>query len=191
MKNKKIIIIILIILLAIISTITIIFFPNKQNEEQAKKLLTDFVNLIQEKNYEAMYEKVSITDMSKEEFIARNKNIYEGIECNNIKIEITDVEKQENGYKILYNETMFTAGGEIQFDNEVTTQKSDKGYKLKWSSKFIFPQLSDNQKVRISTIKAKRGEILDRNNQKLASNGTILSCRNSSSESQEKIKSKI
>ncbi len=183
MKNKKLIIIILIILLAIISTITIIFFQNKQNEEQAKKLLTDFVNLIQEKNYEAMYEKVSITDMSKEEFIARNKNIYEGIECNNIKIEITDVEKQENGYKILYNETMFTAGGEIQFDNEVTTQKSDKEYKLKWSSNFIFPQLADNQKVRISTIKAKRGEILDRNNQKLASNGTILSCRNSSSES--------
>ena len=175
MKNKKLIIIILIILLIIISTITIIFFQNKQNEEQAKKLLTDFVNLIQEKNYDAMYEKVSNIDMSKEEFITRNKNIYEGIECNNIKIEITDLEKYEDGYKILYNETMFTAGGEIQFDNEVIAQKSDKDYKLKWSSNFIFPQLENNQKVRISTIKARRGDILDRNDVKLATDGTIIS----------------
>ena len=72
--------------------------------------------------------------------------------------------------------------GEVQFDNHVAVGKDGRQYKLNWSSSFIFPQLAENQKVRISTIKAKRGEIIDRNNVKLASNGTILSCRNSSSE---------
>ena len=65
--------------------------------------------------------------------------------------------------------------GEIQFDNHVEIEKEEEQYKLKWSSSFIFPQLADNQKVRISTIKAKRGDILDRNNVKLATDGTILS----------------
>lgn len=65
--------------------------------------------------------------------------------------------------------------GEVQFDNKATIQKENKEYKLKWSSSFIFPQLGESQKVRISTIKAKRGDILDRNNMKLATDGTILS----------------
>ena len=37
----------------------------------------------------------------------------------------------------------------------------------------IFPQLRSTDKVRVSTISAKRGEILDRNGEKLAQNGTI------------------
>ena len=39
----------------------------------------------------------------------------------------------------------------------------------------IFPELEETDKVRISSIKAKRGEILDRNGIKLAMNGQIAS----------------
>ena len=71
---------------------------------------------------------------------------------------------------------MFTAAGEVEFDNQTKLKKEGKEYKIQWSSSFIFPNLENNQKVRISTIKAKRGDILDRNNEKLATDGTILSC---------------
>ena len=174
MKNKKVLIgvISVLVILAIIVAIVLV---NKQNEEKIKQTLTDFIGLINEKNYEAMYEKVASMNMSKEDFITRNKNIYEGIDAANLKVEINNLEKKENDYKIDYHEVMFTSAGEIQFDNTVILEKENQEYKIKWDSSFIFPQLGDNQKVRISTIKAKRGDILDRNNQILATDGTVLS----------------
>ena len=39
----------------------------------------------------------------------------------------------------------------------------------------IFPEVRDTDKVRVSTIESERGEILDRNGNKLAENGTVSS----------------
>ena len=175
MKNKKLIIGIISVIVIIVLIAIIIFIGNKQNEKKAKETLTDFISLINEKNYASMYEKIVNSNMSQEDFITRNKNIYEGIESQDIKVEISKIEKQDNNYKIDYTETMFTKAGEVKFDNNVIVEKQNKEYKLNWDSSFIFPQLGESQKVRISTIKAKRGDILDRNNIKLATDGTILS----------------
>ena len=175
MKNKKVVIGLVVIILVMVATIAIWFVINKQTEEKVKQILTDFVGEINAKNYDAMYEKVVSMNMSKEDFVNRNKNIYEGIDSSDIKVEINEIEKQEEGYQASYHEKMYTAAGEVEFNNKVMIQKENGEYKLKWSSGFIFPQLGDNQKVRISTIKAKRGDILDRNDEKLATDGTILS----------------
>lgn len=172
MKHKKTTIaIIIVLLIAIITGITILV-SRKQKEEKAKQALQEFVGLINEKNYETMYEKVAIMNKSKEDFIKRNKNIYEGIESQDIRIEIQKIEKQEGDYQISYHQEMLTAAGEVEFDNFVTIQKDNK---IKWDSHFIFPQLEDNEKVRISTIKATRGQILDRNDTTLAMDGMVLS----------------
>lgn len=170
MKGKKIGISVILVLLVIIIISIGIFISNKQKEEKAKQTLQDFIGLINEKNYEAMYEKVVTINMSKEDFIKRNKNIYEGIESQDIEIEIQEIQKQKENYQIKYHQKMFTAAGKVEFDNIVTIEGDNR---IKWSSNFIFPQLEDNQKVRISTIKAKRGDILDRNNKKLATDGII------------------
>lgn len=176
MKNKKkviggIIIAILVIMIIIIS----IFIGNKQKEEKAIQTLIDFVGEINQKNYDAMYEKVVSMNMSQEDFITKNKNIYEGIDSSDIKVEINEVEKQGKNYQVRYQERMYTAAGEVEFSNTVMIEKEEGEFKLKWSPAFIFPQLGENQKVRISTIKAKRGNILDRNGEILATDGTILS----------------
>ncbi len=175
MKNKKVIIATIIIILVIGMIGVGIIITKKQSEEKAKQALTEFIGFLNDKNYEAMYEKVIPINMSKEDFINRNKNIYEGIDSSDIKIEIQKIEKQKGNYQIDYHEKMYTAGGEVDFNNTVIIEKENKEYKLKWSSSFIFPGLKENQKVRISTIKAKRGDILDRNDVKLATDGNILS----------------
>lgn len=166
--------VIALIVVAIIVVVSIVII-NKQKEEKAKQSIIDFVSLMNDKNYDEMYEKVVSINMSKEDFINRNKNIYEGIDSSDIKLEINKIEKVDSNYQINYHEKMFTAAGEVEFDNTAIVEEENGEYKLKWSSSFIFPQLGDNQKVRISTIKAKRGDILDRNNKKLATDGTILS----------------
>lgn len=166
---------IVIVVLIVIVMVATVWGINKQNEEKIKQTLLDFVGEINQKNYEAMYQKVTTINMSQEDFVTKNKNIYEGIDTSDIKIEISKIEKQEAEYQIHYHQKMYTAAGQVEFDNTVMVAKENQEYKLKWSPKFIFPQLGDNQKVRISTIKAKRGDILDRNDQKLATDGFILS----------------
>lgn len=175
MEKKKIIIISTTIILVILIAILTIFLINKQNEEKAKQALIDFVGLINEKDYEKMYEKTISMNMSKEDFIARNKNIYEGIDCADIKIGIQNIEKQDGKYEIQYTQQMYTSAGEINFTNTAHIERENKEYKVKWSSQMIFPQLGSTDKVRVSNLKAKRGDILDRNGNKLAQDGYIAS----------------
>lgn len=175
MKNKKIIIgIITIVLIIVIAIISFIIIKNNE-QKQVSNLLIEYFNLINDQNYDAMYEKVASMNLSKDDFLARNKNIYEGIDAKNIKIEIEQIEKNSNNYQVSYDEHMYTAAGEIKFSNTATIVKENNNFKIQWSSKMIFPELEETDKVRISSIKAKRGEILDRNGIKLAMNGQIAS----------------
>ena len=176
MKNKKVLIGVIIAIVVIVIAIiaTVIIMGNKEQEE-AKGLLNDYFGLINNKSYEELYSKVASMNMSEEDFVKRNQNIYEGIDASNIQIEISNVEKVDDGYNISYHEKMYTSAGEVEFNNTANVVKENKELKLKWSSSMIFPQLGDTDKVRVSTIKARRGSILDRNNVPLAEDGNIAS----------------
>lgn len=176
MKKKISIIFAILIIVAIAGTIIYV----KSKEEKPEEVVNQYISLINNQKYEEMYEK--ITDQSKQkisqsDFTKRNKNIYQGIDAYDIKIEIKGIEKdkEDKTTKVNYTETMSTSAGNITFDNTAKLKKEKKQYKIVWSSSQIFPQLRDNDKVRISTIKASRGEILDRNGNKLAENGKISS----------------
>jgi Cell division protein FtsI/penicillin-binding protein 2 len=147
-----------------------LFMYNRAHKPEYK--LTEYVNLINSKDYEKMYELIdddTKKKVNKEDFIARNKNIYEGIKVSNIKIEVKNVTNKTNEAVIDYDTTMNTLGGELKFSNSVTmTRELGKDYALKWNSKAIFPELNDTDKVRVKNLKAKRGDILDRNEVKLA-----------------------
>ena len=176
MKNKKILIGIIIVIAIIIIGIVATVLINKNNEqEEAKQLLNSYIELINNKNYEEMYQKVASMNMSQEDFITRNKNIYEGIDASNIKIEINNVEKEEGKYIINYYQKMYTSAGEVDFNNTANIVKENNELKIQWKSSLIFPQLSGEDKVRVSTLKAKRGSILDRNGVALAEDGDIAS----------------
>lgn len=173
MKSKNNIIISIVLVMILI--IGIIFFMNKNNNKP-QELLTTYISLISEKKYEEMYKLVSESiksEISQEEFIKRNKNIYEGIDAVNINIEIEEVTKEKGVTKISYNESMSTSAGDINFSNVAKIVKENKEYKIKWSSSMIFPELRNTDKVRVSTLKGKRGAILDRNDEPLAFNGNI------------------
>lgn len=173
MKNKKIIAIIILIILIILG---VILYLNTK-KEKPEEVLKTYISLINEQKYEEMYNLTSEktkSEISQEDFIKRNKNIYEGIDAVNIEIEILETEKEDKTIKVKYNQNMYTAAGKINFSNTAKIVKEKKQYKINWSTSMIFPELRKNDKVRISTIPAKRGEILDRNGNGLAINGTVL-----------------
>ena len=176
MKNKKIILIIAlaIIIIALIAVTTIIII--NQNATKPEDVFNSFIAKINDKNYEEMYNLISENSkeqISQEDFINRNKNIYEGIDAYDINTTISETTKENNIYKIDYKESMSTSAGTIEFTNTAKLVKENKEYKIQWSSSMIFPELRNTDKVRVSTISAQRGEILDRNGEKLAQNGSI------------------
>ena len=176
--NKKLIIGIIIVVISVIGVIA--FFMLNQTKTKPEEIWQNYISLINEQKYEEMYEMIteeSKTQISKEDFIKRNKNIYEGIDMVDMKSDITTVEKEEASIsKISYNLKMNTAAGEIEFSNVVRLSKNkEKGYLINWSSSLIFPQLNNTDKVRIRTISAERGSILDKNGKMLAGEGDVSS----------------
>ena len=91
--NKKIVIFVILI---IVILITAIVCWTLNSQEKPQDILDKYVSLLNEKNYEEMYQQISSESkakISQEDFITRNKNIYEGIDAIDIKNEIKEVTK--------------------------------------------------------------------------------------------------
>ena len=177
MKNKKIIIIVIsiILILAISVGIGITIYFNNKPKNKPEDVLQTFASYINDKKYEDMYSLLSSkskANISEEDFIKRNKNIYEGIEAENFSVDIQSTENENKLAKVTYKNSMDTMSGHVDFTNTVTLElNEEKEYKIDWTSNLIFPKLNTEDKVRVKTIEAKRGSILDRNGEYLATNG--------------------
>ena len=151
---------------------------SKKPAKNPEDTLKTYMSYINSKEYDKMYELISKESKEKNEkdtYLARNKNIYEGIGLKDLKINIVKTSDNNNKKEIIYHVSMETVAGEISFSNTSYFNFEDEEYKLIWSSKDIFPELKDNYKVRVETIDAERGKILDRN-------GNILAGRQTASE---------
>lgn len=137
----------------------------------------EYVELLKNKDYDKMYDLIDSTaqaKISREEFVLRNKNIYEGIEAEDIEVTIKSVSKDDNDTLINYNTKMNTIAGNLEFNNSVKiTSELGKGYTIKWTTKNIFPDLGENDKVRVKTLRGKRGNITDRNGELLATDSYL------------------
>lgn len=177
--KKKIVISIAVILVLILGVIVGITIVNK-NKVKPEDILEKYIEKTNEQNYKEMYQMLTEEakkQISEEDFIKRNENIYQGIEMSNMEIKITNIEKEKDATsKISYTEKINTAAGKIEFSNIVRLSKNkEKGYLINWNSSLIFPQLGTNDKVRIKTVSAKRGEITDKNGNILAGEGDVSS----------------
>ena len=173
-KKKKISFKAVFIFIAIISVIAVGIFIYT-NKTEASLALKEYFSLLNSKDYESMYDLV-ITEMPKEDFVARIKNIYEGIEATNISATIaTNSSNEENKdlVNITYTNSMDTMAGSTSFINNAKLKLVDGKYKIVWDSSIIFPDLKDNQKVRVSTIAYTRGSLYDRNGISIAKDGSI------------------
>ena len=173
----------IIIIISVIVCLSILavggFYIYSSNTTKPENILNEYISKINEAKYNEMYEMIS--DRSKgqiteEDFVKRNKNIYEGIDMSNLKIDIKNIEKESSKkYAITYITSMNVSGQNISFENRSNIIKEDNKLKIDWSSNMIFPNLNGTDKVKVSTSKAIRGKILDRNGKELATNGKISS----------------
>ena len=141
-----------------------------------EELLVEYMDHIPKQEYEEMYAMLHIEasgNISQEDFIKRNSAIYEGIEVQNMAVQIIAYDEEQ--MMVTYQTSFDTVAGTICFENEALFLKDEEGYKLVWDDSMIFPNLTSTDKVRVSTTQAERGEILDRNGRVLAGKGTASS----------------
>ncbi|KPI54703.1 Pbp [Clostridioides difficile] len=179
-KNKKtrkmIIFGFLICLLVVIVGFLAKFILEGLNKSKPDEVFKQYMSFANERQYEKMYDLLdekSKSEIKKEKFILRNKKIYEGINSRNISVKINEVKKEKDSDKIIkYDSKMDTLAGEISFSNEVPLNRDKDGdYRIRWKSDVIFPELEEDNTIRISKLKAKRGNILDRNGVIIAGQG--------------------
>ena len=178
--NKKVLVGVIIAIIVVIAGGVVAFFILSQPKTNPEDIWQNYISLINEQKYEEMYEMLtqdSKTQISQEDFVKRNKNIFEGIDMTDMKSEITLVEEEDPSIrKISYYLTMNTEAGNVNFSNTVRlTKDKEKGYLINWNHNLIFPELNSTDKVRIKTIEAERGTILDKNGTMLAGKGEISS----------------
>lgn len=179
MDKKRITIIAIVVALVVVIVGTIIYLNYQLNKSRPDDVFNSYISYLQNGEYEQMYEL--LTDEAKSEysqdvFVSRNKNIYNGIEAENITVENLSVEENNGTAKIGYTMSMDTMAGKISFSNEINLLKDQENqYKIDWSSKMIYPDLDDTERVRVGTTTAKRGNIYDRNGVLLAGEGTVSS----------------
>ena len=159
-----------------------------EKERTPEELLMEYTDYIRTGNYEAMYgmlNEQSRKNIGLEDFTARNKNIYEGIGAADIRVEIQSVEERTEGLKtVSYQTSLNSSAGEINFLNQVDfiweqaaenqgakKKKAAGDYRMIWNDQVIFPNLGRTDKVRVSTDRSVRGEVLDRDGGLLAGKG--------------------
>lgn len=158
------------------ATLYVVGIKKKSGWEQPDKLLLKYMACITEKEYEKMYEMIDVKasgNLGREEFVKRNSAIYEGVEAQNVTVEILSYEKEEQ--KVSYRTSLDTVAGKIQFENKAYFSEGKEGYRLIWEDALIFPGLFSTDKVRVSVPKARRGEIQDREGRILAGKGLASS----------------
>lgn len=166
-NRKKYIAIGGLVAIVVIAAVVLFFLLSGNNNESTLK---NFYAQISEKKYEDMYNSLSSESQKsydQQTFVERNQNIYEGIEASDFQIEVTD----ETGNELTYNVKMNTFAGEVTFENKTTIEAG----KIVWDDSFIFPDLTQNDRVRVSEDEAIRGQILDRNGKMLAGQGEAYS----------------
>ena len=147
---------------------------------KAEKSFNDFTEKWIQADYSSMYQMLTNESkeyISEEDFISRYTNIFTAINANNLIFEINGEELKEDGIvTIPFKMNLNSITGDLSLeDYKLSLVKEDKEYKIKWDESLIFPNMIKDDKVRVSTTEAKRGNILDRNGKVLAEDGIIYS----------------
>ncbi|KAA9013832.1 penicillin-binding transpeptidase domain-containing protein [Niallia endozanthoxylica] len=146
--------------------------------------MTQYINLWNKQKFASMYELLSTQaqkSISKEDFVNRYEKYYKDLEIAELKATFKKPENEEKPKedKVTYpfSASMNSIAGEIAFDHQATLIKEEKNneerWTIDWNTTYIFPDLEEGAKISLSTVTAKRGEIIDRTGQGLAVNGQV------------------
>lgn len=155
----------------------------QEEEENPGEVFDRYTSHWIEEDFTSMYDMLSGDSkdyISQEEFINRYENIYNGIGAKDIQITFNEEEEydgEETPINIPYDFQMETIIGSMDFKHraQLIEEEREEGnvWALEWDESMIFPQMEEGDSIRVSTIPADRGEIIDSNGMAIAQKGEI------------------
>lgn len=154
-------------------------------EPKPEDRLASYIKLWNEQKFDKMYEYLTEGSkgvISKEDFTNRYQKIYEDLQITDLKItfkkpEEEELAKDQDSVTYDFSASMNSTAGEIQFTHKAKMKKEERdkenNWYVDWNTTYIFPELKDGDKIGISTVKPKRGQIFDRADNPLAMNGQV------------------
>lgn len=173
-KKVWITVTVVVILLLLIAGGVAWYIISNMDKNTPDEVFNIYISCLKNKDYEGMYALLSDSTKARvdhDTYIARNKNIYEGIEATNIEVSnvTSNVDKKNKSYTVTYTMSFDTLAGKLSYDYTMNFDRQDDNkYYVNWYSNLILPDLQDNYKVRVYANTGKRGDILDRNGKILA-----------------------
>lgn len=157
-------------------------YQANQKMTAAKTVLRTFIKTLNENQFDALPalmtpKSLQDNEYDKKQLIEKYQAIFTGIGVENYAsddLTVSKNTKNDDAYDFTYTASMSsTLGGltNITYSGRITVD-GDTAL-IEWSPALIFPAISGNDKVSITVDNAARGDILDRNKQPLAENGTL------------------
>ena len=169
--NKKI------YFIAFITFLLTVSFMGCSSKSKAIDAFNQYKDKWQSLDYKGMYDMLSKDSkgtIDETTFVQRLGNIYGAMNASNINIKLGEATKENNDVIIPFSLTMDTVAGNLKLDDfKVTLVKEDKDYKIKWNDNLIFPNMQEGDKIKVNTVNAVRGKILDKDGKALAEDGKI------------------
>ena len=165
--------------ISIISIVIISLFilVGCSDKKEIENTVENYTKLLNEEKYGELYETLLTKDSmnyireeygGKGGFVKKYSTIYSAMGVKNIKVDVSDVKSKSEVY---LNISFDTIAGNLKYEDvEIKLEKSNDEYKLSWDEGLILPDMVQGDKVRVQIIKGNRGEILDRDGNKLAYN---------------------
>ena len=126
-------------------------------------------------DFEGMYETLSQESqesIAKDNFVERYETIFSAIELNSIDLTLQEI-LIEGDEAYLPIDVVFNTGTVDSFETRYTLPLvlEDKQWRIVWTPSLIFPDMDQEDQVRITSQHALRGDILDREDNPIAIEG--------------------
>ncbi|RSK54204.1 penicillin-binding transpeptidase domain-containing protein [Bacillus canaveralius] len=153
------------------------------NDPTPEDRFSKYVELWNEQKFEDMYDYLTADAkeaVTKKEYVERYQKVYTDLEISDLKIKFDPPEEKAEGEetKFSFSAKMNSLAGPISFKHQAPlkqeTQNEKENWFVDWDTTFIFPELGAGDKIGLSSVPSVRGEIVDRNDNGLAVNGTAL-----------------
>ncbi len=152
-----------------------------QDQPTAEERLASYSKLWEKQDYDKMYaDYVSQTtqkEYGESQFIERTKKLNDTLEIKNISITPGKAPDTDDEKKQLLPVTVKfdTVAGPVSFKKEVPlvyeTNKDTDNWYVDWDPSFLFEDFEQADQIKLNTLTAKRGDLIDRNEKPLATTG--------------------
>lgn len=152
-----------------------------------KTTFNKYISSWKKQDYKGMYAQLSSASKNKlneDDFTDDFKTIYDAMKLKGITLNYKypgSTKPDKNTTKIIVpiKVVLNTPAGDINYSQKITLvkekQNKNEVWKINFDKESLYPKLNSGEKICIKTSLGKRGEIYDRNDKGLATNGTICS----------------